>query len=334
MIDNPFYLLSIAASTLLAFFTATFVVEVCVKFMNVKNYRARFALRLLPFFCMMTDRLFTSLSLGNWFNPLCCASCVQKFILLFFYPDLQDHLAQNETSLIRYLAQEYSHTFFSTVFTAFCLISIFMGLRTLFQAFLVNRSLKKLSLQGQLCTRTIHNSQLKTYLNKFGVKILVSDEVLIPMVSCTKEIFLPKEIVETYPQNEFEAILAHEMEHVRWQDPLAKLVLRTVSAIFWWIPSNKWISQLEQDQEMSCDQISAKYELENEALASALVKLTIHLRHQPHASVCYFGTKPNRTKTRLQAILGLNNDNSNRISLLYGLGVSVAALFLILCFSW
>lgn len=332
MINSPFYLVSIMLSTILAFFTTAFLVELALNAMNGKRYRTRFLMRLLPYGFLLMDRIFGCFSLGNWFNPLNCESCVQKIVLEAYFPDLKQHLTTNEISLVRHLSFENSHIIFSVLFYLFCAISLFKLAQVVYQSFAVNQALQNLKSNRMKCTRAILNGSLQKLLIYYRVNVWITPDVSGPMVSWNREIYLPKEISEELDQQEFESILAHEMEHVRWRDSWTNLMLSSAAAIFWWIPIESWYKKVEQDQEMACDANIIRYDLEEEYLASALVKVSKELKNKSLKAFCYFAKSPSRTKNRLEALLG--NDSPYKITGYYCLTVLLATFILSVCFSW
>lgn len=308
------------------------LVDIVLKLVDRKNHRARFVMRLLPYGVLLIDRIFGCFSLGNWFNPLNCESCVQKIILEAYYPDLKQYLSANEISLLRHLSYENSHIIFSFLFVLFFGISLYKLAQVVYQSFSMNRALQSLMQNREECVRPVQNGLLKSLLNRYKVKIWITSEVSGPMVSWNREIYLPKDISEELEQQEFESILAHEVEHVRWKDSWTNLVLRSVAAIFWWIPMESWYRGVEQDQEMACDANVIHYDLEEEYLASALVKVSKELKNKSLKAFCYFAKSSGRTKSRLEALLG--NDAPYRITGYYCLTVLLATFILSVCFSW
>lgn len=295
MMSNPFYLLSVVVGSLLAFFTATFVVEILVKFLGIKNHRIRSILWLLP----PLSLVFNQYSLAYWINPLSCASCVQKLMLELFFPQLKAHLAENQISLIHYLGQNHQHSFFFVTFVA---LSLFFALRTIFQAVFSIRWLKSIVKNGVVCTRNIENAGLQSTLKKKNVKIYVSNAIKVPMAAAFPNvIIIPQKTLTLLTQAEFEAVIAHELEHIKTKDPLTRFVTHLIRTLFWWVATGSWVKKIEQEQEMACDQKVLSYGLDAESIASALVKVTKQVKSEKN--LCYFTS--HSMIDRLQAVLGL-----------------------------
>jgi bla regulator protein blaR1 len=65
----------------------------------------------------------------------------------------------------------------------------------------------------------------------------------------------PAGISERLPDAHLEAILAHELWHVRRRDNLAAAVHMAVEAIFWFYPLVWWLgSRLLDERERACDE--------------------------------------------------------------------------------
>lgn len=70
----------------------------------------------------------------------------------------------------------------------------------------------------------------------------------------------------------YEAVLAHEIEHIRHKDSLTRLILDFIESIFWWVPT-KWLhKRIEEGQEVGCDLKCKKYGIHPNDLASAICK--------------------------------------------------------------
>lgn len=332
MISNPFFLLSILCSTFLAFFTTAFAIEVVIKIFRIKQHRSRAILRLFPFCSLITDLLFSRFSIAYWINPLSCASCVQNFFLEIFFPQLKAYLSQNQISLLNYLSIDHHHTIFSVIFSSIVGISLLLGLRKLVQAFSLVRSLQSIVKSSALYDLQIENVQLAKVLQQNMVKIYASDEICIPLTAYAKAIMIPQKTIDLLTQQEFEAVIAHELEHVIYQDSLTRLSYNIVITLFWWVPTRSWTKKIEMDQEMACDQSILKYGLKRESIASALVKVSKEAKAN-HA-LCYFTSHTNPTMARLHVILGISPPTEDRFLGLNFLGIALGAFFFAACLIW
>lgn len=310
MISNPFFLISILISSLIAFVTVEAIVESTLILFKIKQGRVRSILRFFPFISLFLDLILNSFSIGYWLNPLNCSSCVQKFLLTLFFPELKSYLYSHEISLLTYLGSEISHTIFSAAFVLFSAVISYFTLRILLIAFIFVRTLRYRMKFEDICTRPIENVLLATSVQENDVKIFASETVTTPMATYFKAIFIPKKIVEKLPQGEFEAIIAHELEHVLWKDPIIRLFSQFISAIFWWVPTHAWQKKLEFEQEIACDQSILKYGIKEEFLASALVKVATIAKEKSHEVLCYLSNEKHPSLRRVQMMLGLASTQS------------------------
>lgn len=331
MMSNPFFLISILLSSWIAFTTVSIVVESCLILFKIKNGRMSAILRSLPFISLLADLLFRNSSIGHWLNPLNCSSCVQKFLLTYIFPKLHHYLYANDIPLISYLGSKTSHTLFVVAFVIFLTLSLYFVLRVLFQGLLLRKMLQSMILHEKKCDRPIKNVLLSAAIKKHNVKIFVSDEITIPVATYGKAIFMPLEIVENFETQEYETILAHELEHLIWKDPITRFFIQLISAAFFFVPTKKWLNKLEFDQESACDSSILKYGLDKEFLASALFKVTSLVRGKTNSILCYMHNEKHPSLRRIQIMLGLNTPYSKRVEWMSYTIVILAALIALSC---
>lgn len=334
MISNPFFLTSILFSALIAFVTVAALVESALILFKIKQGRARSILRFLPFISLFLDPMLNSFSIGYWLNPLNCSSCVQKLLLTFFFPELKSYLYSNQISLLTYLGSGHSHSIFSIAFVLFSAIIVYFGLRILVIAFSFSNTLRSRMESEDLCRRPIDNALLATAIEKSNVKIYATEKDTIPMATPFKAIFIPKEIIEKLPQSEFEAIVAHELEHVLWRDPAIRLFSQLISAVFWWVPTQLWQRKLEFDQEIACDQSISRYGIKREFLASALIKVATSVKEKPHEALCYLSNDKHPSLKRVQMMFGLPSTHSKFCEWISYSAVVAGSVIGLLCVLW
>lgn len=287
-------------------------------------------LRFLPFLSLFLDLLSNSFSVSSWLNPLSCSSCVQKLLLMLFFPELKAYLYSNEMSLINYLGSGISHIIFSVVFIAFSAMSLYFTSRLILEAFILARALRPMMKSENIYRFPIGNALLADAVQKNKVKIFTSEKVTIPMATYSKAIFIPKEL-EKLPQEEFEAIISHELEHVLWRDPILRLFAHLIAAIFWWVPSSSWLKKLEFDQEVSCDQSILKYGFKKEFLAAALIKVAMTARKEAYEALCYLSNKRHPALRRVQIMLDLVSTHSTRYEWVSCVVVGIVVIIGIIC---
>ncbi len=330
MISNPFFLLSILISTFLAFSTCAFIVEMGIRIFSIKKYRMRSILRLLPFFSLSIDFVMNRFSMGNWLNPLSCDSCVQKFVLQVVFPNLGKHLTDNQISLVEYLAIDG----FSGIFILFCCVTGYFLVSKMLEVFLTCRSLYLMENQGTPYKITIQNKKLEEAMAKAKVQLLMTQEVQMPLVGYNSTIFIPSPITKILSPNELEAVIAHELEHLRSKDFFIKVFCQMITALAWWIPLKSWLKTIEQEIELACDHGTAKYGAQFESLASAMLKLVKEPSKQPMEEVCYFTDHRNPVLIRIQVLLGISPRKQKNLLRSTGIGVAIGIAILFGCIKY
>jgi beta-lactamase regulating signal transducer with metallopeptidase domain len=185
-----------------------------------------------------------------------------------------------------------------------------------------------------ICSRPIENILLSAALHKSNVKIFSCKKVTVPMATSSRAIFLPTEIVKEFPQSEFEAIVAHELEHVLWRDQIVRLLSQLISGIFWWVPTSLWQKKLEFDQEIACDQSILKYGFNEEFLASALVKVARSAKEKTYKTFCYLSNEKHPSLRRVKIMLGLTSANSKRCVWVSYAVVVIGSILGLVCMEW
>lgn len=326
---NPFYVLSILLSGFLAFYSCSLIIKVLINSLAIRNHRIKSFLMLVPFFSLMIDFFINKYSIGTWINPLNCTSCVQKFFLETFYPHLKAYLSENHISLVHYLGCEFQHGLFAYFSMSIAFISLVFVTYKLIQTLLLALSIRTLFKKSYVSDRLIENTQLRKKLKEYHAKIYISKECQIPFASYNKAIIIPKTIEEILTPTEFEAVVAHELEHIKYNDSIVRLFYNLIAIIFWWVPTAFWRKSIEREQELACDKNVLNYGLNRECLASAIFKVTKQTKENP--SLCYFVNQRNPIKARVQAILGLQMQVEQKI-LGFNLIGAAGILFLFMCF--
>ncbi len=314
MSSNPFFLISLLISAIIAFSTVAIAVEITLAFLkNRLNGRTRSILRSLPFISLLTDLLSSSFSFSYLFNPLNCSSCIQKLILAVWFPDTKNYLDANEISLLRYLGEGIPHAgLYAIGAIGLATITIILLIKKAHQLYLTSQLLTELEKRSRLCCRPIENDLLSNAMMKEGIKVYVSPIIDSPLAAHSKLIFIPCVIEETFSQQEFEAVLAHEVEHIRWKDSQVRLLLQLIATLFWWVPTYSWRKRLEFDQEVACDQSVSRYGLPHTSLASALVKVCTKAKEKADQQLCYLTEKKHDSLRRLEAMLSSNDTTTKR----------------------
>ena len=117
------------------------------------------------------------------------------------------------------------------------------------------------------------------------VALRISDEVISPLAMGVWQVtvILPVSAVLGLPQEELEAVMAHELGHIRRWDYLWNLMQMAVESVLFFHPVVWWLSRtVRERREVCCDEIAVRSCAGAEVYARALLRLeeqrTIDLR--------------------------------------------------------
>jgi bla regulator protein blaR1 len=112
----------------------------------------------------------------------------------------------------------------------------------------------------------------------------------------------PAGISERLADSQMEAILAHEVSHVRRRDNLVAALHMLVEAAFWFHPLVWWIgTRLMAERENACDQDVLRLESQPEVYAQGILKVCEYCLETP--LLCVSGVSGSDLKKRIQGIM-------------------------------
>jgi uncharacterized protein (TIGR03435 family) len=115
-------------------------------------------------------------------------------------------------------------------------------------------------------------------------------------------LLLPEGIVERLTPSELEAVLAHELCHVRRRDNLFATIHMIVEAIFWFHPLVWWIgARMVEERERACDE--EVLNLGNQPRIYADAILSVCKLYVESPLVCVSGVTGSDIKRRIEAIM-------------------------------
>lgn len=113
---------------------------------------------------------------------------------------------------------------------------------------------------------------------------------------------LPEGLAERLSEDEFRAVLAHELCHVRRQDNFTAAIHMLVEAIFWFFPLVWWVgARLILERERACDESVLADGNDAEVYAESILKVCKFYVHSPIA--CMAGVSGADLKKRVEAIM-------------------------------
>lgn len=312
---------NVLVNSTLVFFTSVMLIEACLFLFRVKQPRIKALCRSIPILKLCLDLFlynFTAWALWHGVNPIEAPAGTRSLSAILglasnglssipiFDSGIQLHLNNGMTFTLADLALLSFNVFWIKFIVAiafagsigFCLIKTH-GLARSY------RRIKLIVNNALPCTRGIINAALQLSISRSKVNILVSSFVNVPCAIgiFKKKVVFPASLINELTQDEFEAIIAHEMAHLRWYDAVCRIFLNLISAFYWWIPCKWWQARIEQNQEMACDVYVSSFKISRTALANAIVKSIKKARTEQLPVLAMGFVKESHYLVRMKAIL-------------------------------
>ena len=181
-----------------------------------------------------------------------------------------------------------------------------------------------------------HLRQLAQRIGMYDrIGLVASEIVTVPMVTgfLRPMIIVPVGFLSNLPLNQVEAILLHELAHVRRSDYLVNLLQSFGEILFFFNPAVLWLSSLvREEREHCCDDLAINV-LENKSdFVNALVSFQeYNLSHSGQAVA--FAGKRNHLLDRIKRIIYNNNKQLNAMEKLFVTASVIIATGLSVAFS-
>jgi beta-lactamase regulating signal transducer with metallopeptidase domain len=115
-------------------------------------------------------------------------------------------------------------------------------------------------------------------------------------------LLLPEGITDRLTEGQLEAILVHELCHVRRRDNLAALIHMVVETLFWFHPLVWWIERrLMEERERACDEEVLRVVGDPHTYAEGILNVCKFYKESP--LVCMSGVTGSNLKNRIEAIM-------------------------------
>lgn len=279
-------ILHLILNSLFVFIILSLFIEFLIFLFQIHNKRIKYICRLLPLIKIPFDILVFTFWGESFFinlNPLSCEIYVYELLSYFVSLPPIDWVIDQQLIVPQYLAKQLSNTWLNCL-TAITLCIAGGGiLGRMYQWYSTKKYLKEIFLSATPSTRYINNKILEGDLKRHDVQIFQSTEVKIPFAVCPRFIVTPSELID-FTDDEFAAIIAHELQHLKWKDPLLRSILSFFHSLFWWLPTQRWLNRVVKDQEEASDASMQKYGIENYCLASAIKKTLNNRKKQRNES--------------------------------------------------
>ncbi|MCF0051393.1 M48 family metalloprotease [Dyadobacter sp. LJ53] len=140
-----------------------------------------------------------------------------------------------------------------------------------------------------------------------SVEFRETAKIVTPMVigALRPVVLIPIGLLSGFSTAQIEAILAHELAHIRRNDYLINMLQSFVEVVFFFHPAIWWLSdRIRAEREHCCDDIALSVCGDKMSLAHALVKVA-EWQHTPGFAMAFASKKPLLLQ-RVQRVLGLN----------------------------
>ncbi|NIJ50908.1 M56 family metallopeptidase [Dyadobacter arcticus] len=140
-----------------------------------------------------------------------------------------------------------------------------------------------------------------------SIEFRESAKVLTPMVigAFSPVVLIPLGLLSGFSTSQVEAILAHELAHIRRNDYLVNMLQSLVEVVFFFHPAIWWLSErIRTEREHCCDDIALSVCGDKISLAHALVKVA-EWQNAPRMAMAFASKRP-LLMQRVQRVLGLS----------------------------
>lgn len=297
-----FFILNLFLNSFLAFFTVVLLIESVIFLFKIRNGRVAATLRMTPIVKLPLDLClydFSRWSYSQGINPANCEEGTRTLSVLLGCPSqmadylflpinsgihltLPGGLTFTVADLIGYSLSPIILKTFAALLMAFTLCLV---LRKLFLYHTSLTALKSLAVDSQPLHKKMRNFNLSSCIRKCGIKIstsrtLTGSPFVVGLISSV--VYIPNHLAKNLSRKEYEAVLAHELEHARNKDGLVRVTLDLIGTFFWWIPTRWLRDRIEDGQEVGCDIKCIKYGINPTDLVSAIYKSAKYAINTPN----------------------------------------------------
>ena len=323
------YALNLIINSFLAFLTIGLFIQLLIVVFRVKAPRFKAILLCIPLLKLGFDPFlydFKNWALLHQINPLESETgsrilsfqiCSPSFssILAPWTSNIRLLLNNNKTFTIADLAAlSIPPSTVKGIVIIIGLVSIILLSFFIVQVIRSMRTLSDIAKKATVCKRPLQNQELIQKICKSNVQLLLSSHVIAPCAFGVfrKSICFPVKLIDRLTHDEFEAIIAHELDHLQWHDGIIRMICLCFSSIFWWIPTTWWVNHMKCNQEMSCDAKIHKFDMAPLNLASAILKTARATKGSPSLLYSTYFVEKSSISKRLQLLLEKPNTKKNK----------------------
>lgn len=169
---------------------------------------------------------------------------------------------------------------------------------------------------------------------KKRIVLLESQLVSVPSVTGFFKpiILIPIGLLSHLPQDQIEAILLHELAHIRRKDYFINLIQSFAEILFFFNPGVLWVSSIiKEERENCCDDIAVGITQNKSKFIHALVSFQEYNMKQNNLALG-FGSRKNQLLERAKRIIHDNNKSLNSIEKTFlAICIVIVASFTVAC---
>lgn len=301
------YAFNILVNSVLSFFTTLLLIEFFLFIFRIKHPRMKVLCRALPFCKLCLDPLlyqFSNWSLSHGMNPMLAEIGTRKLSGMFNpFAGIQFSLEDGKTFSVADLIALTVNPLWIQGIVCIVIVGaaatiILHGIRTIYE----KQKIAQMIWDSRPYALKSGNPSLVAWMKKKRVSLAISNEVFSPCL-LGKTILFPASLVEDFTNEEFDAVIAHELAHCHWKDSALRLFCSFVAALFWWVPS-RWLQRgIEEMQEQASDRIIHRFGITPLALATAVLKTAQQTKEKPSLLSISFAGDRLLLKNRMCQIL-------------------------------
>lgn len=200
-------------------------------------------------------------------------------------------------------------------FIIFCLKAVKMA-----TALIYNNQVKNHKIQiASACWKNKITDLCKKLQIKRTVLLFESEIVKIPVVMGHFKplIFIPVGLLTSLPAEEVEAVLLHELVHIRRNDYVVNMVQVIAESIFFFNPALLWMSDmLREERENCCDDIAVAHSKSKKQFIQALISFKEHALYTSSYKTAFLAGK-NQLLRRVSRIINNRNNTLDTVGKIF-----------------
>lgn len=239
----------------------------------------------------------------------------------------------NETSLQYFLKSfiDYSSSHASLIVMVWFIIFCLKGIK-MTTALVYNRQVKNRKMIPSECWINKITSLCKQLKIKKTVLLFESGIIKIPVVlgHLKPIIFIPVGMLTNLHPGEVEAVLLHELAHIRRNDYFVNIIQVIAETIFFFNPAMLWMSELlREERENCCDDIAVAHSGNKKQYIQALISFKEHALYATSYTTAFPAPKNLLLKRVTRIVLNRNNALDPAGKMFFLISLLVSALLLV-----